>query len=181
MRLVVLDRDGVINYDSDLYIKSPEEWVPIPGSLDAIARLYKAGFTVVVVTNQSGVARGMFDLAMLAAIHAKMTAAIEAAGGKLAGIFFCPHKPEEHCNCRKPKPGMLWQIEQRFGTSLAQVPAVGDAWRDIEAAKAVGARAILVRTGKGEETIRQHSQMIGVEIYADLAAVASHLIGERPA
>ena len=177
MRLVILDRDGVINYDSDAYIKSPEEWLPIPGSLNAIARLSQAGFTLVVATNQSGVARGLFDLATLEAIHAKMTAAVEAAGGKLDGVFFCPHKPEDHCDCRKPKTGMLKLIERRFHASLVQVPAVGDSWRDMQAAMAVGARAILVRTGKGEETIRQHSQA-GLEIYADLAAVADQLIGE---
>jgi D-glycero-D-manno-heptose 1,7-bisphosphate phosphatase len=178
MKLVILDRDGVINYESDAYIKSPQEWRPIPGSLEAIARLYQAGFTLVVATNQSGVARDLFDLATLEAIHAKMTAAIEAAGGKLAGVFFCPHKPEDHCDCRKPKTGMLRQIERQFATTLVRAPAVGDSWRDIQAAKSVGARAILVRTGKGKETMRKYDKMAGMEIYPDLAAVAKQLIGE---
>lgn len=181
MRLVVLDRDGVINYDSDAYIKSPAEWRPIPGSLEAIASLHRAGFTVTVATNQAGIARGLFDIAALEAIHKKMLAAVEAAGGALAGIFYCPHGPADHCDCRKPQPGLLHQIAARLGTRLENVPMVGDSWRDIEAARRVGARPILVRTGNGELTLQQQTLPGGVEAYADLAAAAAQLIRERVA
>jgi len=178
MQLVILDRDGVINYESDAYIKSPQEWLPIPGSLEAITRLNRAGFTVVVATNQAGVGRGLFNLAALEAIHSKMLAAVETAGGKLDGIFYCPHRPEDDCDCRKPKPGLLRQIEKRFDLSLKGIPAIGDSLRDIEAAQVVGARAILVRTGNGEQTLRQLTTLENVEIFTDLAAAASQLIKE---
>ncbi len=181
MRLVILDRDGVINYESDAYIKSPAEWLPIPGSLAAIAQLHRAGFTVVVATNQAGVARGLFTLADLDAIHRKMLVAVEAAGGKLDGVFYCPHGPQDGCDCRKPKPGLLRQIEKRFGLSLKSVPVIGDSTRDIEAAQAVGARAILVRTGNGEQTIGKLGTPENIEIYADLAAAANQLIKESNA
>lgn len=178
MQWVVLDRDGVINYESDAYIKCPAEWIPIPGSLDAIARLNRAGFTIVVATNQAGVGRGLFDLATLEAIHRKMLAAIEAAGGKLAGIFYCPHRPGDDCDCRKPKPGLLRQIEKRFNLSLKGIPTIGDSLRDIEAAEAVDARPILVLTGYGEETLRQLSAPRRVEVFADLATAVEHLLHE---
>ena len=179
MKLVILDRDGVINYDSDVYIKSPEEWIPIPGSLEAIARLTQSGFTVTVATNQSGVARGLFDRATLESIHRKMTAAAEAKGGRLAGIFYCPHGPDDRCDCRKPKPGLLRQIEKHFGQSLTDVPSVGDSLRDLQAAQAVNARPILVCTGKGKETLQQMSNNQHVEVFADLAATADFLIQEQ--
>ncbi|MBU6420943.1 MAG: D-glycero-beta-D-manno-heptose 1,7-bisphosphate 7-phosphatase [Gammaproteobacteria bacterium] len=181
MRLVILDRDGVINYDSDAYIKSPEEWRPIPGSLEAIANLTHAGFTVTVASNQAGVARGLFDLDTLAAIHRKMQAAVEQAGGELAGIFYCPHGPDDGCDCRKPKPGLLKQIAQDFGTSLHGVPAVGDSLRDIEAAESVGARPILVRTGKGEITLASLGDSLRVEVFKNLAAAAEQLLREAQA
>ena len=181
MRLVILDRDGVINYDSDAYVKSPEEWLPIPGGLEAIARLYKAGFTLVVATNQSGVARGLFDLTMLEAIHAKMSASIEAAGGKLAGIFVCPHAPWDNCDCRKPKPGLLRQIAERFHTSLRGVPVIGDSLRDIEAAESVAARPLLVRSGHGEKTLESLGNRRRVEVFTDLAAAANDLIRDAKA
>jgi len=152
MKLVILDRDGVINFDSAQYIKSPEEWRPIPGSLEAIARLTQAGYRVVVATNQSGVGRGLFDMATLNAIHEKMHRAVTQAGGRIEAIFYCPHAADSTCECRKPRPGLLIEIGERFNTPLAQVPAVGDSLRDLEAAAAVSARPMLVLTGKGERT-----------------------------
>ena len=178
MRLVILDRDGVINYESDAYIKSPEEWIPIPRSLDAIARLHRAGFSVTVATNQAGVARGLFDLATLDAIHHKMRGAVEQAGGHLAGVFVCPHAPWDNCACRKPKPGLMQQIAARFQTDMKGIPAIGDSQRDIRAAQAVAARPILVRTGRGKETLQQLPPSSRIEVFADLAAVADHLLAE---
>lgn len=181
MRLVILDRDGVINFDSDAYIKSAEEWQPIPGSLEAIARLHHAGFTVVVATNQAGVARGLFSATTLAAIHQKMQAAVEQAGGKLDGIFVCPHAPWDNCNCRKPKPGLYRQISERLHVSLQRVPVIGDSLRDIEAAENIGARPILVRTGNGEKTLQELRASPRAEVFADLAAAADQLIREAQA
>lgn len=175
---MILDRDGVINYDSDAYIKSPEEWRPIPGSLEAIARLTRAGFTVTVATNQAGVARGLFDLGTLEAIHRKMTAAIETAGGKLAGIFYCPHGPADGCDCRKPKPGLFKQIAEQFRVNLHGVPVIGDSLRDIQAAESVGARALLVRSGNGEQTLQVLDPGRRVEVFADLASAADQLVRE---
>lgn len=180
MKLVILDRDGVINYESDAYIKSPEEWLPIPGSLDAIARLHRGGFVVVVATNQAGVGRNLFDLAVLDAIHRKMQSAVERAGGKLDGVFVCPHAPWDHCECRKPKPGLLRQIAERFRVSLRGVPVIGDSLKDIQAAERVGARPILVRTGCGEKTWQSLEDKGRVEVFTDLAAAASHLLKEAP-
>jgi len=178
MHLVVLDRDGVINYDSDAYIKSPAEWRPIPGSLDAIARLHRAGFTVTVATNQSGVTRGLFTLAALDAIHRKMNNAIEVAGGKLETVFVCPHAPWDNCNCRKPKPGLLNQIAEQFHVNLHGVPVIGDSLRDIQAAENVGARPLLVRSGYGEKTFESLGHLQRVEVFKDLAAAADQLILE---
>lgn len=177
-RLVVLDRDGVVNRDSEAYIKSPDEWQPLPGSLEAIARLSAAGFDVVVASNQSGVGRGLFGEAELDAITAKMNAAIDAAGGRLAAVYYCPHHPDAGCDCRKPKPGLLERIARDFGVSLAGVPVVGDSQRDLDAARAVGARPILVLTGNGERTRAALGPSPEVEIYADLAAVADRLLDE---
>lgn len=181
-QLVVLDRDGVINAESADFIRSPDEWRPLPGSVAAIAALSRAGFTVVVATNQSGVARGLFTLDILAAIHARMSEAIEAEGGHLAGIFVCPHGPGDGCDCRKPLPGLLRQIEARFGTTLAGRPVVGDSLRDLEAAWQVSGRAILVQTGNGRKTLRELDMGASgnghVEIFPDLAAVARQLIAE---
>lgn len=177
-RLVVLDRDGVINRESADFIRRPEEWLPLPGSVEAIADLTQAGFTLVVASNQSGVGRGLFSAATLTAIHERMSRTIEAAGGRLDGIYFCPHGPDDGCPCRKPRPGLLRQIEARYGLPLAGVPAVGDSVRDLEAAWQVGARAMLVRTGNGMETERRLQAGAQVEIFADLAAVAERLIAE---
>lgn len=178
MRLVILDRDGVINHDSPDFIKSPDEWRPLAGSLEAVRALHEAGYTVTVATNQSGIARGLFDLATLEAIHTRMRAAVEAAGGRIAIIAFCPHHPDEGCRCRKPATGLLDDIAAKLGVSLAGVPFIGDSLRDIEAARAAGARPLLVLTGAGEDT-RAALDGIGMpEIFDDLAAAATLLAGE---
>jgi D-glycero-D-manno-heptose 1,7-bisphosphate phosphatase len=178
MKLIILDRDGVINEDSDDYIKAPEEFEPIRGSLEAITRLNQAGYRVVVATNQSGVARGYFTLDMLNRIHAKLQRSLAAVGGHLDAIVYCPHGPDEGCGCRKPRPGMLLEIAARLDTTLGGIPAVGDSLRDVEAARAAGAAPILVRTGKGERTVASSaSELEGVPVYADLAAVVDHLLG----
>jgi D-glycero-D-manno-heptose 1,7-bisphosphate phosphatase len=174
-RIVILDRDGVINEDSDAYIKSAEEWIPIPGSLEAIARLNRAGWRVVVATNQSGVARGLFDIDTLTSIHNKMHRQVEQAGGKIEAVFFCAHGPDDGCNCRKPQPGLLHEIAARLRIDLLGVPVVGDSLRDIEAAQVVGARPILVQTGKGARTLATHSFGATVAVYKDLNAVAGDL------
>ena len=178
MKLIILDRDGVINYDSDDYIKSPEEWSPIPGSLEAIARLTRAGYRIVVATNQSGVGRGLYDLETLQRINDKMNHAVAAEGGAIEAIFFCPHTPEDHCDCRKPKPGLLRDIAASLQVDLKGVPAIGDSLRDIQAAQAVGARPILVRTGKGEGTVVRGEGLAGVPVYPDLAAAVDALLLE---
>lgn len=175
MKLIVLDRDGTINYDSDQYIKSPAEWKPIPGSLEAIARLNHGGWRVVLATNQSGLARGLFDMATLNAIHAEMHRAVAHAGGRIDAIFFCPHAADANCACRKPKPGMLHEIARRLNVELAGVPVVGDSLKDLQAAAAVGARPMLVLTGKGKRTREAGELPPGTEIYPDLAAVAARL------
>lgn len=180
MSLVILDRDGVINYDSDAYIKAPEEWQAIAGSPEAIARLNRAGCRVVIATNQSGVGRGLFDIAMLEAIHAKMHRELARVNARVDAVFYCPHRPEDHCQCRKPKPGMLYDIARRFSLSLQAVPVVGDAWRDIEAARAVGARPILVLTGKGRRTLaKRRVLMRGVEVHDNLAGAVNTLLIPR--
>ena len=176
MKLVVLDRDGVINVDSDQYIKSPEEWKPIPGSLEAIARLTQAGFRVVVATNQSGLGRGLFDMATLNAMHNKMHKAVNQLGGRIDAVFFCPHAQDGGCNCRKPKPGLLEEIGRRFNVNLRGVPSIGDSLRDLEASAAVGAQPILVLTGKGQKTRREDGLPPGTVIYADLAEAVESII-----
>jgi D-glycero-D-manno-heptose 1,7-bisphosphate phosphatase len=157
-RYVVLDRDGVINIDSDAFIKSPDEWIPIPGSLEAIALLNQHGYQIAVITNQSGIARGMFDLAALTAIHDKMRKMAAAVGGEIAKIYFCPHGPDDDCSCRKPKPGMFDTFARETKISLHDVYAVGDSLRDIEAGLAAGAKPILVKTGKGLKTLADSPQ-----------------------
>jgi D-glycero-D-manno-heptose 1,7-bisphosphate phosphatase len=175
MKLVILDRDGTINHDSDQYIKSPAEWRPLPGSLEAIARLTQRGWRCVVATNQSGIARGLFDMAMLNAIHAELHRAVVQAGGRIDAIFFCPHAAEANCECRKPKPGLLREIAARMDVDLAGVPMVGDALRDLQAAAAVGCKPYLVLTGKGRTTREAGGLPPGTEVFADLAAVAARL------
>ncbi len=175
MKLVVLDRDGTINRDSDQYIKSPAEWKPIPGSLEAIARLTQAGWRVVVATNQSGIARGLFDMTTLNSIHAEMHRAVNLVGGRIDAIFFCPHAADANCECRKPKPGMLREIAERMSVELAGVPVIGDSMRDLDAAAAVGARPCLVLTGKGAKTQAAGGLPRGTEVFPDLAAIAARL------
>jgi D-glycero-D-manno-heptose 1,7-bisphosphate phosphatase len=171
MKLIVLDRDGVINYDSAAFIKSPDEWRPIPGCLNAIARLNQEGFHVVVATNQSGIGRGLFDMAALNAIHSKMHQALAQAGARVDAIFFCPHAADDNCRCRKPKTGMFEDVAHRLNTSLTGVPMVGDSIRDIEAAAAVQASPILVLTGNGKKTQRAGKLPPDTRVFADLAAV----------
>ena len=180
MSLIILDRDGVINYDSDEFIKSPDEWLPIPGSLMAIARLNRAGYKVVVASNQSGIARGLFDLDTLNQIHEKMQDELARAGGVIEAILFCPHGPEDYCVCRKPKPGLFLEIAKRFNCDLTGIPAVGDSLRDIKAAQVVGARPILVRTGKGLRALREGHFPNGTLVCDDLAAVADTLLHGTP-
>ena len=175
-KLIVLDRDGVINHDSEQFIKSPEEWRPIPGSLEAIARLHHAGFRVVVATNQSGVGRGLYDMATLNAIHEKMHKAIAQVGGRLDAVFFCPHTADSRCECRKPRAGMLHEIGNRFNVEMSGVPCVGDGLRDLQAADAVGAQPMLVLTGKGEKTLRDGGFPKNTVIFPDLAFAASALL-----
>ena len=174
-RIVVLDRDGVINYDSDEYIKSPSEWHPIPGSLQAIADFCAAGYEVFVVTNQSGLARGLFTLATLEAINERMRVAVETHGGSLAGIYYCPHAPNDGCECRKPKPGLLRQIESEHGLSLSGQVFVGDKCSDVQAAMAVNARPIIVRTGHGERTLAD-CPAPAPAAFDNLAAVAEAIL-----
>jgi D-glycero-D-manno-heptose 1,7-bisphosphate phosphatase len=176
MKLVILDRDGVINIDSVEYIKSPEEWKPIPGSLEAIARLNHAGYHVVVATNQSGIGRGLFEVAALNAIHDKMHKALAHAGGRIDAVFFCPHAQEADCKCRKPKPGLLEEIAHRFNTELDGVPCIGDSLRDLEAAAQVRAQPILVLTGKGQQTKAAGGLPSGVPIYANLDEAVKALV-----
>jgi len=177
-RLVVLDRDGVINHESPDFIKTPDEWRPLPGSLEAIAALSQADFQVVVATNQSGVGRGLFTNDDLDAIHHKMMDSIRATGGQLRGIFVCPHRPDENCECRKPRPGLLRQIEAQFSCSLANHPIIGDSARDLQAANAVLGRAILVRTGNGAKTEQTMSGNDDLLVFDDLASAARKLIDE---
>ncbi len=176
MKLIILDRDGVINFDSDQFIKSPDEWKPIPGSLEAIARLNQAGYRVVVATNQSGIGRGLFDMPTLNAIHNKMHKSLALVGGRIDAIFFCPHTSDAECTCRKPKSGMIEEIAVRYGVSLKGVPAVGDSLRDLEAAARVEAQPYLVLTGKGAKTQAAGGLPEGTLIYPDLASVAATLI-----
>jgi len=176
MKLVILDRDGVINFDSPQFIKSPEEWKPIPGSLEAIARLNQAGYRVVVATNQSGIGRGLFDMATLNAIHDKMYRALAQVGGRIDALFFCPHAAELNCPCRKPRPGMFEEIARRFNVELAGVPAIGDARRDLETAAAVGARPMLVLTGKGQLTLEAGDLPADTLVFENLAEAVKYLL-----
>ena len=175
--LVILDRDGVINRDSDAFVKSPSEWLPLPGSIDAIAALSQAGFTVTVASNQSGLARGLFDRAALRAMHRKLRRLVNAAGGRVDRIVVCPHGPDDGCSCRKPLPGLLLRLARHYDTSLEGVPVIGDSTRDLEAAVAAGATPILVRTGNGRRTEASlPSSLAGADVYDDLASAAVALV-----
>lgn len=185
MKLVILDRDGTINEDRDDYVKSPEEWRPLPGALEAIARLNHAGWHVVLATNQSGLGRGLFEMSTLNQMHIKLTQQLGQHGGRIDAIFFCPHAPEDNCHCRKPLPGLFEQIGSRYGVDLSQVPAVGDTLRDLQAASAVGCKPHLVRTGKSAElddagVQRITAQIPGLQVHADLGAFADALIAAAP-
>ena len=176
MKLIILDRDGVINFDSDHFIKSPAEWKPIPGSLEAIARLSQAGYHVVIASNQSGIDRGLFDMDTLNAIHDKMHRAVKAVGGRIDAIFYCPHSADSNCSCRKPKPGMFERIAGCFNIDLANAYAVGDSLRDLQAAATAGAKPVLVLSGKGKATQAEGGIPEGTLVFDDLAAVAEHIL-----
>lgn len=178
LKLIVLDRDGVINQDSAEYIKSPDEWIPLPGSLEAIARLNEAGWRVVVATNQSGLARGYFSMEILNAIHGKMRRLLHQAGGMVDAIFICPHGPDEGCDCRKPAPGLFRDIAQRYDVDLNGVPAVGDSLRDLQAGAQVGCAPWLVLTGNGDSTARKPLPP-GTRIARDLADMVDQLLAVR--
>jgi D-glycero-D-manno-heptose 1,7-bisphosphate phosphatase len=175
MKLVILDRDGVINYGSDVFIKTPDEWKPIPGSLEAIAHLTQAGYRVVVATNQSGIGRGLLDMGALNAINDKMCKAVIQAGGRIDAMFFCPHANTDNCNCRKPATGMFDEIADRFGVELNGVPAIGDSMRDLQAAAAVGATPVLVLTGKGKKTKAEGGLPENTMIFSNLSAAVDAL------
>jgi D-glycero-D-manno-heptose 1,7-bisphosphate phosphatase len=175
MKLIILDRDGTINHDRDDYVKSADEWVPIPGSLEAIAKLNHAGWHVVVATNQSGLGRGLFDMVTLNEMHAKMNKLLSKIGGRVDAVFFCPHQPEVACSCRKPLPGLFKQIGERYGVDLADVPVVGDTLRDLQAGVAVGCQPHFVRTGKGARGVPEDLPP-GTLVHANLASVVDHLL-----
>ncbi len=175
-RLVILDRDGVINEDSDAYIKSTEEWNPIPGSIEAIGRLSRAGFRIAVATNQSGLARGLYDLDTLHAMHDKMLRLVDAAGGVIECIVYCPHGPDDGCECRKPRPGLVRQIEVQTGMPASRAWFVGDSLKDLQVARATGALPILVRTGKGVRTESAGRELEGVPVFDDLASATEYIL-----
>ncbi len=176
MKLIILDRDGVINFDSDQYIKSPDEWRPIPGSLAAIARLNQAGYRVVVASNQSGIGRGLFDMSTLNAIHTKMHKLVGQAGGRIEAVFFCPHGADAGCDCRKPRPGRFEEIARRCRVDLNGVPTIGDSLRDLQAGMSMGCRPILVRTGKGLRTLAKGGLPEGTRIFDNLATAVDALL-----
>jgi D-glycero-D-manno-heptose 1,7-bisphosphate phosphatase len=179
MKLLILDRDGVINEDRDDYIKSPLEWVPVPGSVEAIAMLHHEGWRIVVASNQSGLGRGLFDMSTLNAIHVKMHKTVALAGGRIDAIFFCPHAPEDLCECRKPKSGLFRDIAARYGLDdLTGVPAVGDSQRDLQAAAPLGCGLHLVRSGKGERTLAAHTLPEGSRVHDNLAAFTTWLLAQ---
>ena len=174
-RYVLLDRDGVINHDSDEFIKSPEQWLPIAGSLEAIALLNEYGYKVVVITNQSGLARGLFDTATLEKIHAKMRRMAAEQGGKIDAIYFCPHGSNDGCNCRKPKPGLFEAFASDNNVNLVGMAAIGDSLRDLQAAQTVGANPILVKTGKGRKTLTENPNL-NIPVFENLYDATKHLI-----
>lgn len=179
-KLIILDRDGVINYDSAQFVKSPDEWKPLPAAIEAIARLNQNGYRVVVATNQSGVGRGLFDMATLNAINDKMMELVFRQGGRIDAVFFCPCTAEQKCRCRKPDTGMFEDIAARFHVGLTGVPAVGDSLRDLEAGAKVGCAPILVLTGKGKKTQAKGDLPKGTKVFADLAEAVKYLVSEPP-
>ena len=179
--MVILDRDGTINQDSDRFVKSADEWIPLPGALQAIARLNQAGCQVVVATNQSGLGRGLFDMAALNSMHEKMNRLLAIEGGRIEAVFFCPHVAADRCNCRKPMPGLFEQIAQRFKVDLRQIPAVGDSLRDLQAAHTAGALPYLVLTGKGQATHDQGGLPVNTVVCRDLSAFVDDLLNQSSA
>ncbi|MFY7871426.1 MAG: D-glycero-beta-D-manno-heptose 1,7-bisphosphate 7-phosphatase [Limnohabitans sp.] len=182
-KLVILDRDGTINRASDEFIKSPEEWEPLPGALEAISRLNHAGYQVVVVTNQSGLGRGLLDTAALNSVHARLIRALAAVGGRVDGIFYCPHAPEDECACRKPAAGLLMQISERWGVSLQGVPCIGDSLRDMQAGALMGCDLHLVCTGRHPQLLGEPLPATfpaGTQVHADLAACVDHFLAADP-
>ncbi len=181
-KVIILDRDGVINHDSDDYIKSPDEWIPIEGSLEAIAKLNAECYKVFIFTNQSGIGRGYYTLDTLQDMHEKMRKLLLDLGGHIEAIFFCPHTPEQRCKCRKPKTGMLEELAQRYQIDLAQTRIVGDSLKDMQAARQVNARAYLVKTGKGKRTIRSSNcelEALAIPVFKDLADFTSNLLADK--
>jgi D-glycero-D-manno-heptose 1,7-bisphosphate phosphatase len=182
VKLVILDRDGVINQDSDLYIKSAEEWIPIDGSIDAIARLSQNGYTVALATNQSGLSRGLFDLDDLEQIHMKMSRLVEQAGGAIDGIFYCPHHPDDQCDCRKPAAGLLQAIEREWHCSVKAAPFIGDSLKDLQVARSQGCLPVLVKTGKGLETLKkiEHTkEWQDLLVFDKLSSAVDFLLGRE--
>lgn len=181
MKLIIFDRDGTLNHDRDDYVTTADEWVPIPGALEAVARLNQAGWHAVVATNQSGLGRGLFDMATLNAMHIKLNLKLAEAGGRIGAVFFCPHVPSDKCACRKPLPGLLVQIGERYAVDLKTVPAVGDSLRDLEAAQAAGCEPHLVRSGKSQALDDDQLAAIlakvpGTTVHKDLSAFAVFLM-----
>ena len=178
MKLIILDNRGVLNFNSDTFIKTPDEWKPIPGSLAALARLSQAGYRIVIATNQSGIAGGLMDMETFNAINEKMYKAVSQAGGRIDAIFFCPHANADKCSCRKPKTGMFDEIIQRYGVDLKNIPIIGDSLRDLQAAAKAGAIPVLVLTGKGKKTKAEKILPEGTKVFADLAEFVNSLIGK---
>ena len=190
MKLLILDRDGTLNRSRDDHVASPDEWEALPGALEAVARLNHGGWRVVLATNQSGIGRGLFDMASLNAIHAKMHRALAAVGGRVEAIFFCPHAPEDACHCRKPEPGLFEQVSDRFGVPPAEVPVAGNALRHVQAGAAAGCPTHLLLTGKSGhlrsgDAMPEPAQIAGLppgtRVHADLAAFADWLLAQPPA
>ncbi len=178
-KLIILDRDGVINYDSDHYIKTPDEWHAIPGSLLAIAKLNRAGYHVVVATNQSGVARGFYDIPMLHRIHEKLTSELASVGGVIDDIFFCPHHPDEHCGCRKPALGMFHQIQKKYKMDLSDVYFIGDSYSDMQVAERLPCKPMLVLTSKGEKTLKNNPEFLAIPHFMNLATAVDYILSQE--
>jgi D-glycero-D-manno-heptose 1,7-bisphosphate phosphatase len=184
IKLIVLDRDGVINKDSPSFIKTPEEWIPIKGSLEAIARLSQAGYEVVIVTNQSGIGRGLFSADTLAKIHVRMIDYVQQHGGQIQSVLFCPHHPDDGCDCRKPLTGLYQQLADRLNINFGGVYSVGDSIRDLQAAKAAGARPVLVKTGNGKKSLKEiadnsHIDLDGTLVFDNLATFTDSLLKQE--
>jgi D-glycero-D-manno-heptose 1,7-bisphosphate phosphatase len=178
MKIIILDRDGVINYDSAEYIKSPDEWHAIPGSLEAIAQLNRAGFHVIVATNQSGIGRGYYNVATLDLVHEKMLLELASVGGHIEEIFFCPHLPKDNCVCRKPKPGLLYQIQKKYAVNLADVFFIGDKLSDVAAAKVAGCKPLLLLTGLEKINVQSHPELIDVPHFLNLTEAVAFVINK---